>query len=131
MSDFSIKPIEDYNGASYGSYGSQSQMFDDVNYPDYNGDGMKVDYGSQASPNAYSTGEQDWYDQTSDFLGSKTFSNSMSAAGMGLSAYMNYSKMENERKFQDKMFDLQEGQIEKQDALREGTQSNYNASQVK
>ena len=121
----------------YPSYGIES-MYDFTGnemQPDKNFMGQDVTYGFEDSfatpdsPNLPGVGlqEQGLWDKTTDFLGSKTFGNVAAGAGMAADAYFKYQTLENERKFKDKMFDLQEGQIAKQDALRTGTQSAYAA----
>ena len=69
--------------------------------------------------------EMPTWEGTKDFLGSETFSNTVGALGMGLNAYQNYVNAEETKKQNKRMFDLEKGQIAKQDALREGFQKNY------
>ena len=61
-----------------------------------------------------------------DAMGSQAFATGTAVLGDIGMGILQYQKNEHDRKFKDKMFDLQEGQIAKQDALREGFQANMN-----
>ena len=117
--EFNVQPIQDFNQSTYGASSPFESMFDTFS-GDYDPTKNFMS-GDTVTPSA------GLWDKTTDFLGSKTFGNVAAGAGMAADAYFKYQTLENERKFKDKMFDLQEGQIAKQDALRTGTQSAYAA----
>ena len=131
-----------YTGYSgYGTndafYGIDNSMYTDVDFSgrpitmkskfdvsNTQGTGSMYDLGGQ-------DGGQSFYDNAGDFLGSKGFGNSMSAIGLGLNSYFNYKQMQNQDKFNNKMFDMQEGQINRANKFQDDKQAAYNGSLTK
>ncbi len=131
-----IQPIGDSSGNSYNKGFNMfapirsHKVYDGENtYNTFDQYGNELGSGGDWNTDFSFNGAAGNFGALGDLLGSKGFSNATAGIGMAANAYMNYTKMENERKFQDKMFDLQEGQINKDNKRIADTQANYNASQ--
>ena len=65
------------------------------------------------------------WDKTTDFLGSDAFSNTLKGAGFALGAYSAYDKAKETKKQNQRMFDLEKGQVDRANAYQDKFQSNY------
>lgn len=75
----------------------------------------------------YDTTPKTGWEQTKDFLGSDTFSNTMQGVGMGLSALQGYKNYKETKKHNQRMFDLEKGQVDRANAYQDTFQKNYTA----
>ena len=65
------------------------------------------------------------WEQTKDFLGSDTFSNTLQGAGLALGAYSAYNQAKETKKQNQRMFDLEKGQVDRANAYQDKFQKNY------
>lgn len=113
--DFMGRPITQSQTPNFDSMNTQLQTnFSDAMMPTTD---MKM----------YDTTPKTGWEQTKDFLGSDTFSNTMQGIGMGLSALQGYKNYKETKKQNQRMFDLEKGQVDRANAYQDNFQKNYTA----